>query len=50
MMIGFLILAPEVPFIHRQLERLKARYPDVFHRAEEIKARIKAGVKRHADP
>ncbi|HPC73815.1 MAG TPA: PGPGW domain-containing protein [Syntrophales bacterium] len=50
MMIGFLILAPEVPFIHRILEKLRNRYPDVFQKAEEFKAKLKAGIKRSADP
>ncbi len=50
MMIGFLILAPEVPFIHRLLLRMQSRYPEVFRKAEEFKGKIKAGFKSMADP
>ena len=50
MAIGFLILAPEVPFIHRLLLKLQGRYPEVFQKAEEFKKKIKARFGAMADP
>jgi uncharacterized membrane protein YbaN (DUF454 family) len=50
MMIGFLILAPEVPFIHRLLLKMQSRYPEVFRKAEEFQRKLKAGIKSMADP
>ncbi|MCX5834208.1 MAG: hypothetical protein NTV99_06820 [Deltaproteobacteria bacterium] len=50
MMIGFMILAPEVPFIHRLLLKMQSRYPEVFQKAEEFKKKIKAGIKNMTDP
>ncbi|HOD34470.1 MAG TPA: PGPGW domain-containing protein [Syntrophales bacterium] len=41
MAIGFLILAPEVPFIQRLLLKMRSRYPEVFKKAEEYKKKIK---------
>ncbi|MDZ4163673.1 MAG: PGPGW domain-containing protein [Smithellaceae bacterium] len=40
--LGVMILAPNVPFFHRLLERLKTRYPDAFTQAERLKIRIKS--------
>jgi len=40
--LGVVILAPNVPFFHRLLQRLKARYPEPFRQAEELKAKMKS--------
>ena len=50
MLIGFLVLAPEVPFIHRILLRLKEKYPEIFRRAEEMQEQLKAKFRRLSGP
>jgi uncharacterized membrane protein YbaN (DUF454 family) len=34
--IGAIILAPDVPFFHRVIEKLEKRYPDTFDQAKRL--------------
>lgn len=34
--IGAIILAPDVPFFHKIIEKLENRYPDIFDKAKRL--------------
>ncbi|SEM37999.1 Putative transmembrane protein (PGPGW) [Syntrophus gentianae] len=44
--VGSIILAPEVPFFHRQLNRFRYRYPEIFFKARLYTRRIQRSFHR----
>ncbi|WP_408997995.1 hypothetical protein ACJ77P_08475 [Syntrophus buswellii] len=48
--VGSLILAPEVPFFHRQLGRFRTRHPRIFFNARLLIRRVKRFFHRRRLP
>jgi len=44
--VGTIILAPEVPFFHRQLNRFRYRYPLIFFKAQIFIRRFRRAFRR----
>jgi len=46
LLVGTIILAPEVPFFQRQLNKFRYRYPHIFHKARLILRYFKRVVRK----